>query len=158
MLGGPQVEPAAQVLAGFGGVAAVVKPAQFGEAIVVGFARQMVEGVAQKVDVTALPGGFGEDFGDGAFETGMVVGAERSETAKGRSLCPKGSAGGRWQMARRTPLRPRCLRPRTNSRQLVVLSRPASSTPRIRRRPSQSMPMATSTARERMTPSSRTFS
>ena len=26
-------------------------------------------------------------------------GAERSETAKGRSLCPKGSAGGRWQMS-----------------------------------------------------------
>ena len=24
--------------------------------------------------------------------------AERSETAKGRSLCPKGSAGGRWQI------------------------------------------------------------
>ena len=26
-------------------------------------------------------------------------GAERSETAKGRSLCPQGSAGGRWQMS-----------------------------------------------------------
>ena len=87
---GPKVEPAAQVQAGFGGVAAVVKPAQFSEAIVVGFAWKVVERVAQKMDVAALPGGFGEDFGDSAFEAGMVVGAERSETAKGRSLCPKG--------------------------------------------------------------------
>ena len=82
MLRGPQVEPAAQVLAGFGGIAAVVKPAQFGEAIVVGFAREMVECVAQKVDVTALPSGFREDFGDGAFEAGVVVGNGEAHTAQ----------------------------------------------------------------------------
>jgi|GEM_PF-3924434 len=28
----------------------------------------------------------------------LVSGTERSEIAKGRSLCPQGSAGGRWQM------------------------------------------------------------
>ena len=42
----PVVEPAAEVLACFCGVAAVVKPAQFGEAVVVGFAREMVQRVA----------------------------------------------------------------------------------------------------------------
>jgi hypothetical protein len=48
-------------------------------------------------------------------------------------------------------LNPRCLRPGSRSRQLVALSRPAISTARIWRRPSQSMPMAASTARERVT-------
>lgn len=82
----PLVEPAAQVLTGFCGVAAVVKPAQFGEAIVVGFARKMVERVAQKVDVAALPSGLREDFGDGAFEAGMVIGNSEAHTTQAALL------------------------------------------------------------------------
>ena len=34
---------------------------------------------------------------DGELRLHTGARAERSETAKGRSLCPKGSAGGRWQ-------------------------------------------------------------
>ena len=37
----------------------------------------------------------------GAFRLPAAArGTGRSEIAKGRSLCPKGSAGGRWQIAR----------------------------------------------------------
>lgn len=82
----PVVEPAAEVLACFCGVAAVVEPAQFGEAIVVGFAREMVEGVAQKVDVAALPCGLGEDFCDGTFEAGMVAGNGEAHAAQAALL------------------------------------------------------------------------
>jgi hypothetical protein len=45
-----------------------------------------------------------------------------------------------------------------NSRHALVLSRLASSTASTWRRPSQSMPIATSTARLRMTPASLTRS
>lgn len=76
------VEPTAQVQAGLGRVAALVKPAQCGEAIVVGFARKIVEGVAQKVDAAALPCGFGQDLCEGAFATEVVVGNGEAHTAQ----------------------------------------------------------------------------
>ena len=56
--------------------------------------------VAAAERMARQPEGVGQPVGDFAglgFEH-AAAGAERSETAKGRSLCPKGSAGGRWQM------------------------------------------------------------
>ena len=52
-------DPCGEVLAGLLDRTAVVEPAQFLQAVVVGLARQMVEGVAEEVDVAALEGGFG---------------------------------------------------------------------------------------------------
>jgi hypothetical protein len=57
-----------------GGVAAVVEPAQFCEAIVVGFAREIVECIAKEMNVAALPCGLWEDFSDGALEAWMIIG------------------------------------------------------------------------------------
>ena len=56
------------------------------------------------------------------------------------------------------PVEPARLEPDQKSFQLVALSRLASSTASTLRRPSQSTPIATCTARERITPPSRTFS
>ena len=50
-----------------------------------------------------------------------------------------------WAVGRVPSVNPRCFKFRSRSRQLVVLSGPAISTARIWRRPSQLMPMATST-------------
>ena len=49
IFGLPAFEPGSQVLAGFGAVASVVEPAQFGQAVVAGLAREMVEGVAREM-------------------------------------------------------------------------------------------------------------
>ena len=57
-----------------------------------------------------------------------------------------------------TPCSPRLFSPKRKFFQLLVLSRSASSTPRICRRPSQSTPIATNTARLHITPASRTRS
>ncbi len=62
--GRPFGDPCGEVLAGLLDQAAVVKPAQFLQAVVVGLAWQMIQGVTQKVDVAALERGFGEDLAD----------------------------------------------------------------------------------------------
>ena len=61
----PFGDPCSEVLASLLDRAAVVEPAQFLQAIVVGLARQMVQGVTEEVDVTALESGFGKDLADG---------------------------------------------------------------------------------------------
>ncbi len=38
--------------------ASIVDPAQFGHALVIGLARQMIERITQKMHITALPSGF----------------------------------------------------------------------------------------------------
>ena len=43
VFGRPAFEPGGEVLAGFGAVAPIVEPTQFGQAVVATFARQMVE-------------------------------------------------------------------------------------------------------------------
>jgi hypothetical protein len=55
----PPRQPSRQVAARFDPVAAGVEPAQLLQAIVIDFARDLVQGVAQKVDIAALPDGFG---------------------------------------------------------------------------------------------------
>jgi hypothetical protein len=61
------------VEADLGGGATVVAPEQFSQAIFIGHAGEMVEGVAQEVEVAALPCGLGEDLGDGTLEAGVIV-------------------------------------------------------------------------------------
>ena len=72
--GAPFGDPCGEVLAGLFDRAAVVEPAQFLQAVVVGLAGQMIEGVAQEVDVAALEGGFGQDLADGRAKACMIVG------------------------------------------------------------------------------------
>jgi len=86
--------------------------------------------------VAALEGGFGKNLADGGAE------GRRDRKATTNS----------------TPLRPRRRKPTRKSFQEERLSRLAMSTARIWRRPSQSIPMAMSTAWLVTTPPSRTFS
>jgi hypothetical protein len=57
----PLLQPLAQMLAGFLYAAAVVDPAQFDQAVRVGFARKIVERITQEVDLATLPAGFGQE-------------------------------------------------------------------------------------------------
>ena len=66
-------EPAGEVLARLGELAAVVEPAQLLQAVVVGLARQVVERVAQEVHVAALPGRRGQDLADRPLQPLVVV-------------------------------------------------------------------------------------
>jgi hypothetical protein len=64
----PFGEPGGAVGLGLGEVAAVVKPAQFLQAVVGMLPRQMIEGVSEEVDVAALVGGLAENLADGRSE------------------------------------------------------------------------------------------
>ena len=61
----PFGDPGGEVAAGLLDRAPVVEPAQLLQAVVIGLARQVIEGVAEEMEVAALEGGFGQDFPDG---------------------------------------------------------------------------------------------
>ena len=69
-------------MAGLFDRAAVVKPAQLLQAVVVGLARQVIEGVAQEVDVAALEGGLGQDLADGRAQACMIVGDDQLDAVE----------------------------------------------------------------------------
>ena len=52
------------------------------QAVVVGLAGQMVEGVAEEVDVAALEGGFGKDLADGCAEARVIVGCDEFDAGE----------------------------------------------------------------------------
>ena len=109
----PPGQPGRQIGTRLVEVAAVVEPSQFPQAVVVGLARDVVEGVAREVDMAALPGGLGKNLPDRLPESVVVVLTMNS-----------------------TPCRRRSRSRTRKSFQLPRLSRLASSTLRMWRRPS----------------------
>ena len=85
----PFGDPGGEIAPGFLGRAAVVEPAQLLQAVVVGLAGQVVEGVPEEVDVAALEGGLGQDLADGGPEAGMVIGDDELDAGKARRRRPK---------------------------------------------------------------------
>src|SRR5450631_2634285 len=63
--GSPFGDPCGEVLVSLLDRTTVIEPAQFLQAVVVGLARQVIEGVAEEVDVAALESGFGKHLADG---------------------------------------------------------------------------------------------
>jgi hypothetical protein len=55
-------------------VAPGVQPAQFLQAVVVSFAWQIVQSVAQEMDVAPLPRRLGQDLFDRLAQAGVVIG------------------------------------------------------------------------------------
>lgn len=82
----PLLEPRGQIAAGFFDVAALVEPAEFGEALAVGLAGEVVDGVSQEMDVAALPHGFWQDLADGLAQPFVVVADGELYTPKAASL------------------------------------------------------------------------
>ena len=132
----PAGKPGGEVALRLLQVAPVVEPAQLLQAVVVGLAGHVVEGVPEEMDVAPLPGGLGQDLPEGLAQPGVVVGDHELDAGQDRDRASE----------------------TRKSRQLVWLSRAASSTASTWRKPSVLMPMAMSTAWERITPPSRTFS
>jgi len=56
----PAGKPGGEVLLGFRHIPAVIEPPKLLQTVVVGFAGQVVEGVAEEMHVATLPSGFGE--------------------------------------------------------------------------------------------------
>jgi hypothetical protein len=69
-----------------GEIAAVVNPAQLLQAIVVHFARLVVEGVAQKMHIAALPYGTRQHLADCPLETLVVVGNDKLDAKQATLL------------------------------------------------------------------------
>ena len=70
----PAREPRLEVLLGFFEVAPVVEPPQLLAAIVVGLAGQIVQRIAEKVHVAALPHRLGQELAHGPLDPGVIVG------------------------------------------------------------------------------------
>jgi len=69
----PLQQPGRQILAGFLRVPPIINPAQLLQAIIVSFARQVVERIAQEVNVAALPDCLGQCFLNRPAQAGMIV-------------------------------------------------------------------------------------
>src|ERR1700739_2030414 len=80
--GCPFGDPSGEVATGLLDRASVVEPAQLLQAIVVGLAGQMVEGVAEEMHVTSLEGGLGKDLADGRAKAGMIVGDDEFDVVQ----------------------------------------------------------------------------
>ena len=94
----------------------------------------MVERVSEEMHIAALVSGLRKNLAQRRSEAGVIVGDDKFDAMQ------------------------TAFRPRRKSRQLERLSRLASSTANTWRRPSQSMPIAISTAWLTMMPLSRTRS
>ncbi len=94
----PAREPRLEVLLRFFEIAPVVEPAQLLAAIVVGFARQIVEDIAEEVHVAALPHGFGQQLAHGALQARVIVGDDKLHAVEPPRLQP---------FHKRRPTRPR---------------------------------------------------
>ena len=69
----PLAQPGRQVLMGFFEISSIVNPAQFLQAVVISFAGEMIHGIAQKMDVAALPQRLRQDFSDRLLEPFMII-------------------------------------------------------------------------------------
>ena len=69
----PLQQPGRQILAGFLRVSPVIDPAQFLQAIIVRFPRQLIECIPQKVNIAALPHCFGQRFLNRTAQAGLIV-------------------------------------------------------------------------------------
>lgn len=85
----PAGQPLGQMAAGFGDFVQIVEPAQFQQTVVGVFARQVVERVAQKVDVATLPVRLGQRLHRGAFEAGVVVADDQLHAVQAAFLQPQ---------------------------------------------------------------------
>src|SRR5262249_31194509 len=69
----PLLNPCLDVGLGLFELAAVVKPAQFLQAVVVALSGEMIDGIPQEVHVAALPGSAGQAFRDRLFQPLVVI-------------------------------------------------------------------------------------
>ena len=78
----PFGDPCGQVSAGLLDVSPVIEPAQLLQAVVVGLARKMVQGVSEEVHVASLHGRLREDLADGRAKAGVIVGDDELDAAE----------------------------------------------------------------------------
>lgn len=67
------LKPRSQVFSCLVDAAPVIDPAQFRKAVVIGFPRHLIQGVAQETHIAALPHRLCEYLGDGLPQTGVIV-------------------------------------------------------------------------------------
>ncbi len=60
----------------------VVQPAQLLETVVIGLTGQVIQRIAEEVDIAPLPGGIGQHLGEGFFEPRVIVGDDELNAAK----------------------------------------------------------------------------
>ena len=70
----PLRQPRRQIALGLREIPPVVQSAQPLKTVVVGLAGEIIQRIAEEVDVAPLPGGIGQHLGEGFFEPRMIVG------------------------------------------------------------------------------------
>ncbi len=78
----PLGDPCGQIAAGLLDGSPVIEPAQLLQAVVVGLAREMVQGVAQEVHVASLHGRLRENLADGCAKAGVIVGDDELDAVE----------------------------------------------------------------------------
>src|ERR1700730_10749807 len=78
----PPRQPGRQIAACFGQIAAGVEPAQLLQAVVVDLARYVVQGVAEEMDIAALPDGFRQNLTNRRLKSRMIVGDHQLHAVK----------------------------------------------------------------------------
>src|SRR5215470_6041257 len=89
ILARPSGKPGGKISACLGEIAAIVKPAQFLQAVVVDAARHVVERVAQKMYVTALIGRLCQDLVQCRSEPGVIIGDDKLDAVQTARLEPQ---------------------------------------------------------------------
>src|SRR5271163_3840753 len=84
----PSRQPGGQIVERFGQIAAGIEPAQLLQTIVINFARRVVQGITQEMDITTLPDGLGQDFANGRLKPRMIVGDDQFHAVKPARLEP----------------------------------------------------------------------
>jgi hypothetical protein len=59
-----------------------IMPAQFVQAVVIGLARQVVEGVTEEVHIAPLEDRFGQDLADRHAKAGVIVGDDELDAVE----------------------------------------------------------------------------
>src|SRR5208282_1622598 len=94
----PFGDPGGKVAAGLLDISPIIKPAQFLQAVVVGLAWEVVQSVAEEVDVASLDGGLREDLADGRAKARVIVSDdeldafEPAASQSDKQVLPRGAA------------------------------------------------------------------
>ena len=78
----PLRKPRRQIALGLREIPPVVQPAQLRKTVVVGITGQVIQRIAEEMDIAPLPGGIGQHLGEGFFEPRMIVGDDELDAVE----------------------------------------------------------------------------
>jgi hypothetical protein len=78
----PLLQPDRQVSLGLLQTTPIIQPAQLHQAVPVGLARQMIESIAQEVNIATLPSSFRQNLSYSLLEAAVIISNRQFDTAQ----------------------------------------------------------------------------